>query len=415
MPFKILNLFFKENAEKKNSPKEEPSQDMSSIIEKLKSQRRASNSSSVSQTSTTGAIESTSGLGLNLESAENVPKAEVTEIPVNFGSDNQSESDQKSANQSNAQSAPEDDEKSVEKKSEQAQKPNLLETIFGGAKQAANEEAEELVPETSEDSQKPPSLLESIFTSASKKGKGVVSLADSVDSSMTHVTQLPVSTGNEPDSEDPIEAEHVSEDPADNMKQILENLKRQTEAKSGSRPSSLIEQRPEAPGGKVPKILIFGDELISDLQYALNEPFKYDIEIHMLEGAQTKNIQKYITESIGTRKDAECCIFHVGTNDLASKRSESQFNTALMLLFGASRASFPNAKLCYSSILPRHDEFQSKVSKFNVQADKQCENCAVEFLNNTKIFNDVDNYVYKKDPTECVQLTREGKLRVRNI
>ena len=80
-----------------------------------------------------------------------------------------------------------------------------------------------------------------------------------------------------------------------------------------------------------------------------------------------------------------------------------------MLLFGACRASFPNAKLCCSSILPRHDEYSSKVSKFNAQADKQCENCAVEFLNNTKIFGDVDNYVYKQDPTECVQLTRDGK------
>ena len=89
--------------------------------------------------------------------------------------------------------------------------------------------------------------------------------------------------------------------------------------------------------------------------------------------------------------------------------NKSQYNTDLMLLFGASRASFPNAKLCCSSILPRHDEFASKVSKFNSQADKQCENCAVEFLNNTKIFSDVDNYVYKSDPTECVQLTREGK------
>ena len=60
-------------------------------------------------------------------------------------------------------------------------------------------------------------------------------------------------------------------------------------------------------------------------------------------------------------------------------------------------------------MLPRHDEFGSKVSKFNQEADKICEVTAVEFLNNTKLLADIENYVYKSDPTECVKLTEQGK------
>ena len=131
--------------------------------------------------------------------------------------------------------------------------------------------------------------------------------------------------------------------------------------------------------------MIFGDETLIDLEESLNHAqLAYAIEVHMLEGAETKNIQKYIQETLGTKKEAQLCIFHVGTNDLSSKRSESQYNTDLMLLFGACRSSFPNARLCCSSVLPRHDEFVSKVAKFNQEADAICEVCAVEFLNNTK-------------------------------
>ena len=72
-------------------------------------------------------------------------------------------------------------------------------------------------------------------------------------------------------------------------------------------------------------------------------------KIHMLEGAETKNMKAYIQESVGIRKDAELCIFHVGSNDISSKRTESQYNTDLMILFGACRTSFPNARLCCSS------------------------------------------------------------------
>ena len=60
-------------------------------------------------------------------------------------------------------------------------------------------------------------------------------------------------------------------------------------------------------------------------------------------------------------------------------------------------------------MLPRHDEFGSKVSKFNQEADKICEVTAVEFLNNTKLLADIENYVYKSDPTECVKLTEQGR------
>ena len=70
----------------------------------------------------------------------------------------------------------------------------------------------------------------------------------------------------------------------------------------------------------------------------------------MLEGAETKNMKAYIQESVGIRKDAELCIFHVGSNDISSKRTESQYNTDLMILFGACRTSFPNARLCCSSV-----------------------------------------------------------------
>lgn len=425
-----------ENVERK-SVKEEAN-DMSSIIEKLKSQRRPSNSSSVSATSITGAIESTSGVNMEhpvttdptdpavvAASDPNAPTNQenaVTEIAVAFASD-------ASGTVSGNASCPEDEEKLAEKMAEivpeksfadmtrnvpemarvvpENSKPNILQTIFGGGPDKAEQK------ENSAD-MKPPSLLESIFSSASKKGKGVVSMAteSAFESSLTNITPLDLTEHSLLPEDD---FERKPESPLDAMSQILQKLKQQSGDKtprSDNDPTDgriMLEERPAAPGAKAPKVLIFGDELIADMDKVLTEQFKYAIEIHMIDGAQTKNIQKYISESIGTRKDAEVCIFHVGTNDIAGMRSESQFNTDLMLLFGACRASFPNAKLCCSSILPRHDEFASKVSKFNAQADKQCENCAVEFLNNTTIFSDVDNYTYKLDPTECVQLTREGK------
>ena len=116
-------LFFQrlENVgERKGSVKEEQaSSDMSQIIEKLKSQRRPSNSSSVSQTSTTGAIESTSGVNIPLDPeapcgeapeiptrneippeipTREIPKdAEPVTIPVAFGSDNENDDNHKSS------------------------------------------------------------------------------------------------------------------------------------------------------------------------------------------------------------------------------------------------------------------------------------------------------------------------------
>ena len=108
----FLTLRGLENVERKASVKEEQN-DMSSIIEKLKSQRRASNSSSVSQTSTTGAIESTSGVNLDVpevkqevaneevskddESSKDDKSLSVTEIPVAFGSDNEASDKQTSS------------------------------------------------------------------------------------------------------------------------------------------------------------------------------------------------------------------------------------------------------------------------------------------------------------------------------
>ena len=103
------------------------------------------------------------------------------------------------------------------------------------------------------------------------------------------------------------------------------NLKMQTSSRPDldvANSGQLLEERPQASGEKCPKILIFGDELISDLDQVLTDEFKYAIEVHMLDGAQTKNIQKYISESIGTRKDAQVCIFHVGTNDISARRTE---------------------------------------------------------------------------------------------
>jgi len=222
-------------------------------------------------------------------------------------------------------SCPEDDEKPPVLPVADEPKPNLLNALFGGEK--SEDKKPETFPEPEapkaepEEAAKPPSLLESIFSSASKKGKGVVSLADSaVDSSLTNVTSLEV-TENLPEDQKSPEGS-----PLDAMSQLLLNLRKQTEEKSREdMPTShlVLEERPAAPpGGKMPKILIFGDELIDNMDTVLTEEFKYAIEIHMLDGAQTKNIQKYITESIGTRKDAEVCIFHVGTNDIANKRTE---------------------------------------------------------------------------------------------
>ena len=102
-------IFFK-NLESADVPKvvqnvEEPSttNDMSSIIAQLKSERRASNSSCVSSTSTTGAIESTSNVkseaDLLASPSYQMPEQElVTEIPVAFISDNDNSDHQKSGN-----------------------------------------------------------------------------------------------------------------------------------------------------------------------------------------------------------------------------------------------------------------------------------------------------------------------------
>jgi hypothetical protein len=142
-----------------------------------------------------------------------------------------------------------------------------------------------------------------------------------MDSTLTNVTSLPNEDQSLPE-EQPQNPEEAPSNPVDAMHLLLQNLKKQTADKKSETPETqeknsvkLLEQRPDAPGEKTPKILVFGDELISDLDHVLDQ-IKYSIEIHMLEGSQTKNIQKYITEHIGTRKDAEIVIFHVGTNDL---------------------------------------------------------------------------------------------------
>ena len=151
-------------------------------------------------------------------------------------------------------SCPEDEEKSKEEA-----KPNLLESIFGAGKR--EEKGKEKTEE--EEESKPPSLLESIFSSASKKGKGVVSLA--ADSTLTNVTPLEITKADEADEPD----EPNPPNPLDAMTQLLQNLKKQTEdkAKEATQPPTqpLVEQRPAAAGEKSPKVLIFGDELISDL------------------------------------------------------------------------------------------------------------------------------------------------------
>lgn len=383
-------------SEKKSPGREEPSSEMTSLMEKLKSQsRRQSNSS----TSTNGAIESTSGLQLDSPNGKSSPHGAATEIPVSFASD-----DDPGKSTGSGKSDQE----------ETGQKPTILDKLFGAPKEPAlvAEEKIDPVPE------KAPSLLESIFSQASKKGKGLVTM--DTESTLTNVTPL---NPGEADIEPELTLNDEPDDPMKAMTQLLESLKMQTENKIKTPDIPEQVQQPEVPQPEVltPRpisvstpstsnkvALIFGDQLIDGLDKVLDDKYKFSIEIHMLDGALTRNIQKYMTE-MGTRKDAEVVIFHVGTNDVSSKRSESQFNTDLMLLFGAARSSFPNAKLCASSILPRQDEFASKVAKFNAEAEKQCEVCAVDLLSNTKIFSDIESYSYKNDPTECVLLTMEGK------
>jgi hypothetical protein len=391
-------------SEKKSPQKEENINDMSSIMEKLKNQpRRQSNSS----TSTNGAIESTTGLDAEkpVESALH-SEAASTEIPVSFASDD----DKKSTG----------DSKSEPEEASQASQPAFFDKLFGKKtmpepevpKQAVPEPESPKQPETEPESDKQPSLLQSIFSQASKKGKGVVTLEDS-ESTLTNIT--PMNMQDESELHEPELTPRESEikaDPIAAMNNILQTLKQQTEEKTKS--PEVPHELPQAPSkldassNKV--VLVFGDQILSDLNRII-EPLKYNCEIHMLDGALTKNIKKYVTE-MGTRKDAEVVIFHVGTNDVSAKTTESQFNTDLMLLFGAARTAFPNAKLCASSVLQRHDEFASKVGKFNSEALKQCEVCYVEFLDNNKIFQKIENFAYRTDPSECVALNQQGKYNL---
>lgn len=389
-------------SEKKSPQKEENINDMSSIMEKLKNQpRRQSNSS----TSTNGAIESTTGLDADkpVESAIQ-SEATSTEIPVSFASDE----DKKSIG----------DSKSEPEEASQGSQPAFLDKLFGKKTLPEPEipiqplpepESPKIEPEPK--SEKPPSLLESIFSQASKKGKGVVTLES--DSTLTNITPINMQEESELHEPEltPRESE-IKEDPIAAMNNILQTLKQQTEGKTKSPevPHELPQMPSKLDAASNKVVLIFGDQILSDLNRII-EPLKYNCEIHMLDGALTKNIKKYVTE-MGTRKDAEVVIFHVGTNDVSAKTTESQFNTDLMLLFGAARTAFPNAKLCASSVLQRHDEFASKVVKFNSEALKQCEVCYVEFLDNNKIFMKIQNFAYHNNPSECVALNEQGKYNL---
>ncbi|CBY41599.1 unnamed protein product, partial [Oikopleura dioica] len=386
-------------SEKKSPQKEENINDMSSIMEKLKNQpRRQSNSS----TSTNGAIESTTGLDADkpVESAIQ-SEATSTEIPVSFASDE----DKKSIGDSKSEP-------------EEGSQPAFLDKLFGKKTLPEPEipiqplpepESPKIEPEPK--SEKPPSLLESIFSQASKKGKGVVTLES--DSTLTNITPINMQEESELHEPEltPRESE-IKEDPIAAMNNILQTLKQQTEGKTKSPevPHELPQMPSKLDAASNKVVLIFGDQILSDLNRII-EPLKYNCEIHMLDGALTKNIKKYVTE-MGTRKDAEVVIFHVGTNDVSAKTTESQFNTDLMLLFGAARTAFPNAKLCASSVLQRHDEFASKVVKFNSEALKQCEVCYVEFLDNNKIFMKIQNFAYHNNPSECVALNEQGKYNL---
>ena len=266
--------------------------------------------------------------------------------------------------------------KSEVKSSENIEPKSEENVEVNGKQEADTEVSEEPTPVTP---------LEMIFNSAKK---GLSSLADQSELSPVRADQSEPSTTLTEVSQLDEKAAPAPPPGLDPMSLLLQNLKKQTEEKKAENPlSSLFHNPPPVtrpiPGESEAKVLIFGDETLRDLETHLNQ-IEYSIEIHMLEGAETKNIQKYIQESVGTKKEAQLCIFHVGTNDISGKRSESQYNTDLMLLLGACRQSFPNAKICCSSVLPRHDEFVSKVAKFNHEADTICEVCRAEFLNNTK-------------------------------
>ena len=137
--------------------------------------------------------------------------------------------------------------------------------------------------------------LEMIFNSAKK---GVSSLAE-----------VPTPPVDLPEPERPVEIEEEKSPLApppglDPMTMLLQNLKKQTEEKKAENPLSTLlgENRPVpgSPSESEPTVLIFGDETLRDLDESLNHSqLAYAIEVHMLEGAETKNIQKYIQETLG--------------------------------------------------------------------------------------------------------------------
>ena len=138
--------------------------------------------------------------------------------------------------------------------------------------------------------------LEMIFNSAKK---GVTSLAEVPPPPPPVVPDVP-----EPEQAVELEEEKLPRPPPglDPMTMLLQNLKKQTEEKKAENPLSTLlgDNRPVPGSESEPTVLIFGDETLRDLDESLNHSqLAYAIEVHMLEGAETKNIQKYIQETLG--------------------------------------------------------------------------------------------------------------------
>ena len=56
---------------------------------------------------------------------------------------------------------------------------------------------------------------------------------------------------------------------------------------------------------------------------------------------------------------------------------------------------FPDAKIIYSSILPRQDSLQAEVNKVNTEVERYCKSSNITFLDNSHINNHFQFYDYK--------------------
>ena len=132
---------------------------------------------------------------------------------------------------------------------------------------------------------------------------------------------------------------------------------------------------------KLPVTVILGDSIVKDVKSWRLSDDKNKVKVKHFSGAKTKDMESYIIPTL--EKNPETIIIHSGTNDLKSDSSLEKIARDIINLTTSCKTQ--TNKVILSSIVPRYDNLNEKVTRVNKCLKIECEARNICFIDHRNI------------------------------